>query len=105
LPEKIVESDVRRVADADLVAALCTARIVVSNDSAAMHLSALLGCRTLVIARTANVAEWIPPATKFIASTDMPRGYRPHPRYNSDDILNAWPNPEEVVRAVSEFVV
>lgn len=97
LPQGISEEQVHRLADQAAVEVLRPAQYVITNDSAAMHLAALLGCRTLVVARVTNVQEWIPPATRFVASSKMPRGYKPDPRYNSDEIIEDWPAPEEVV--------
>jgi hypothetical protein len=97
LPEGIGENQVRRLVDQAVVDLLRTAQHVITNDSSAMHLAAMLGCRTLVVARVTNIHEWVPPATQFVASPKMPRGYRPDPRYNSDERLNDWPTPEAVV--------
>jgi hypothetical protein len=97
LPPALNESDVARLVDQPLVNAFGAAQFVVTNDSSALHLAAMLGCRTLVIARVSNIHEWIPPATRFVASPQMPCGYKPDPRYNSDEALEDWPAPEEVV--------
>jgi hypothetical protein len=97
LPSALTEGDVARLVDQPLMDAFRVAEFVVTNDSAAMHLAALLGCHTLAIARVVNIAEWLPPATWFIASRKMPRGYRPDPRLTTDQELEDWPRPEEVV--------
>lgn len=90
----------QRVSDAALIAALRGAEFVIANDAGPMHLAAFLGCRTLAIARVTNIHEWLPPATKFVASPLMPRGYRPDRRYNSDEVLTGWPTPEKVAAAL-----
>jgi hypothetical protein len=97
LPDGLHEDQIHRLADQAVVDRLRNAEHVITNDSAAMHLAAMLGCRTLVIARVTNIHEWIPPATRFVASPQMPCGYKPDRRYNSDEVLEDWPAPEEVV--------
>jgi hypothetical protein len=97
LPDGLREDQIHRLADQAVVDRLRNAEHVITNDSAAMHLAAMLGCRTLVIARVTNIHEWLPPATRFVASPQMPHGYKPDPRYNSDEVLEDWPAPEEVV--------
>ena len=91
----------RCVSGAELVQALRDAEWVIANDSGPMHLAALLGCRTVALARVTNIHEWLPPATRFVASPLMPRGYRMDPRYNSDEVLSGWPSPEQVVAALN----
>lgn len=100
LPAGVGESDVKRVADEALVAALGDASLVVTNDSGPMHLAALLGCRTLAICRVTNIAEWLPPGVEYVASPKMPRGYRIDPAYNSDEVLDGWPSAEEVAQRI-----
>ena len=100
LPAGIAEKDVTRVADLALLAQLRSAEHVITNDSAPMHLAAFLGCRTTAVVRTSPVEEWAPPATGIIASAKTPRGYRPHPRYMSDDTLSDWPEIENIIEGM-----
>ena len=100
LPPALNENDVARLVDQPLMNAFGAAQFVVTNDSSALHLAAWLGCRTLVIARAVNIAEWLPPAARFIASAKMPRGYRPDPRLTAGHVLGGWPQAEEVVEAL-----
>ncbi len=100
LPRGIEEHETLRAADRTLVEALRESAHVVANDSGPMHLAALLGCRTIVVACVSNLAEWIPPRTEAVISARMPRGYRPHPRYQTDDVLSGWPEPACVAAAL-----
>jgi hypothetical protein len=105
LPAGINKADVNRALDLELVDSLRRAKYVITNDSAAMHLAALLGCRTIVIARVTNIFEWLPPATQFVASPKMPRGYRMDRRYNSDEVLTDWPTAEQIADAIGAEIV
>jgi|GEM_PF-2595395 hypothetical protein len=98
--DPVVVTGVEQARDAALVEIFRHAEWVVANDSGPMHLAAYLGCRTLAIARVTNIHEWLPPATRFVASPWMPRGYRMDPRYNSDEVLTGWPAPAEVAAAL-----
>jgi hypothetical protein len=100
LPPALNENDVARLVDQPLMNTFGAAQFVVTNDSSGLHLAALLGCRTLVIARAVNIAEWLPPVARFIASAKMPRGYRPDPRLTTDQLLEDWPRAEEVVEVL-----
>ncbi len=96
LPDGIAEDGVVRAVGIDLVTQLKTAEHVITNDSGPMHLAAFLGCRTTVLARTSPIEEWIPPGVRVLASPKIPRGYRPHRRYMSDEALPDWPSVESV---------
>jgi glycosyl transferase family 9 (putative heptosyltransferase) len=100
LPAGMGEEQVVRVANRGLVDRLHDAEYAITNDSGPMHVAALLGCRTVVVARMSNIDEWLPPCTTAVRSQDLPIGYRPHQSYNSDRVQDAWPNPEEVLRAL-----
>lgn len=95
-PDEIPNEEILRPSERDLVQILRQSGCVISNDSGPMHLSAFLGCRTLAIARVANIFEWLPPATSYLASNAMPKGYQPDYRYNSDTKLDAWPSPSAI---------
>ena len=99
LPAGINEAEVARIADQQLIAALRSATHVITNDSGPMHLAALLGCRTIAVARTSPIEEWLPPATIVVRSPATPRGYRPHRRYMSDETLSDWPSIKTVINA------
>lgn len=99
LPPGIEAARVHRVKDKALVDELRSASILICNDSGPMHLAALMGIKTIVLTRTSNIREWIPPHVIQLASSRMPWGYRPDPKYQSDEILEAWPNPDMVARA------
>jgi hypothetical protein len=98
LPAGIAETDVRRLINHELVDAFRASSHVIVNDSGPMHLAAILRCRTYPIARMSDIREWLPPATVSIESKAAPKGYRPHPGYMSDSIVDGWPSPEDVVR-------
>jgi len=101
LPPGVAEHQVRRVLDGALVEHLRGAEFVITNDSGPMHLAAFLGCRTVAVARVANVDEWLPPGALAVRAEDLPQGYRPHRAYKTDDVLSGWPSPEQVVNALS----
>jgi hypothetical protein len=98
LPDGISETDVRRLIDHELVQAFRTSSHVIVNDSGPMHLAALLRCHTHPIAHMSAIAEWLPPTTIPIEAQGTPRGYRPHPAYMSDSIVDGWPSPEDILR-------
>ena len=100
LPPDLGEEEVTRVIDDELIAELRAAGRVITNDSGPMHLAAFLGCKTTALVRTSPIEEWAPPATQIIRAAETPRGYRPHPRYMSDEILSGWPEVEKVVRSL-----
>jgi len=97
LPDGIAETEVRRLIDHPLVDAFRASTHVIVNDSGPMHLAAILRCRTHPIARISPIEEWLPPATIPIEAKDAPKGYRPHPGYMSDAVIEGWPSPEEIV--------
>jgi hypothetical protein len=97
LPAGIAEADVRRLIDQELVDAFRASSRVIVNDSGPMHLAAILRCRTSPIVRASGIREWLPPATIPIEAKGTPRGYRPHPAYMSDSVLEGWPSPEDVI--------
>lgn len=97
LPPGLREDEVMRVVDEQLIEELRSAEQVITNDSGPMHVAAFLGCRTAAVVRTSPIEEWAPPATRIVRAPEMPRGYRPHRRYMSDDILPGWPTVEEIV--------
>ncbi len=101
LPPGVEENDVLRVVDEELIETLRSAHLVITNDSGPMHVAAYLGCRTTALVRASPIEEWAPPATRIVQAPLTPRGYRPHPRYMSDDILPGWPSASEVVAALN----
>ncbi len=101
LPPRLDENEVKRVADESLVTELQLAACVITNDSGPMHVAAFLGCRTIAVARTSPIEEWAPPAVTIIRSPETPRGYRPHPRYMSDEILPDWPSVANIIASVT----
>jgi hypothetical protein len=98
LPAGIAEPDVHRFIDHELIDALRVSTHVIVNDSGPMHLAAILRCRTHPIARASSIEEWLPPTVTAIKAKAVPKGYRPHPGYMSDSVLEGWPSPEDVVR-------
>lgn len=100
LPTGAAETDVQRLINQPLVDAFRTSSHVIVNDSGPMHLAAILRCRTLPVVRTSGIQEWLPPATIAVEARDTPRGYRPHPEYMSDLVIEGWPSPEEIVKAI-----
>ena len=97
LPRGVDEAAVMRAQDQPLIELLRSAEHVITNDSGPMHLAAFLGCRTTALVRTSPIEEWVPPATRIVASDKTPRGYRPHRRYKSDEILSDWPSIAAIV--------
>jgi hypothetical protein len=98
LPEGIAESDVHRLIDRELIDALRASSHIIVNDSGPMHLAAILRCHTHPIARASSIEEWLPPTVTPVKAKSTPRGYRPHPGYMSDSVLEGWPAPEDVLR-------
>ena len=99
-PAGVRPEEVVRPTNQELVALLRSAEHVIANDSGPMHLAAFLGCRTTVLARVAQIAEWQPPGVRVIENGNLPRGYRPHPKYMSDEILDGWPTVQRVVETL-----
>lgn len=100
LPANVSESQVFRAADETLVQALRGAGLVIANDSGPMHLAALLGCATLLVARAASVEAWLPPGVQSIVAAETPRGHRPDRRYSSQVVLGGWPAPDAIIEGV-----
>ncbi len=100
LPARSTETEVTRAADQELIRLLRSAEHVITNDSGPMHLAAFLGCRTITVVRTSPIEEWLPPATRIVRSPITPRGYRPHPRYMTDEALPGWPSVSEIAAAI-----
>jgi hypothetical protein len=98
LPDGIAETEVRRLIDRELIEAFRISTHIIVNDSGPMHLAALLRCHTHPIVRASSVDEWLPPTVTAIKAKTTPKGYRPHPGYTSDSVLEGWPSPEDIVR-------
>ena len=101
LPDGVVETDVLRLKDRELVNAFRASSLIVSNDSGPMHLAALLRCRVVVLSRVACIEEWLPPATESVVSQSAPRGYRPSRSYMSDRVVEGWPTVDEIVSKIN----
>ena len=97
LPAGISENNVVRPDVVTLLDTLKSASRVITNDSGPMHLSAFLGCRTTVVSRVSNIREWLPPYVS-VAANIQPKGYRPAPKYCSDEVIDGWPSVEQVVK-------
>ena len=104
LPLGISEGSVRRLIDAELVDAFRASTLVIANDSGAMHLAAFLRCQVVSISRISSIAEWLPPSTMTVQSKRMPHGYRPDTRYMSDDPVEGWPAPAEILQRVQSIM-
>lgn len=78
--------------------------LIITNDSAPMHLGSLLGNRVLVVCNISNICEWIPPDADYVASPTMPRGYRPKREYMSDVEVADWPPVEQVLLKIESIV-
>lgn len=98
LPQGISEAEVHRVGAEELVDLLSRNQWVIANDSGPMHLAAFLGAKTFVISRVSNIEEWLPPGVIPISSSLMPKGYAPDSLYTSDEVLDGWPDPEEIAQ-------
>jgi hypothetical protein len=95
LPEGILERDVSRLVNGDLVKALASSSHVIANDSGPMHVAALLRCRTLVVANHSALKEWLPPRVVAVEADPQP-GHRPREYRPSDISFDGWPTPQEV---------
>jgi hypothetical protein len=104
LPHGLEQTSVQRVIGQPLTNLFATARCLIANDSGPMHLAAFMGCPTAVVSRASNFAEWAPPEVEVIAAQDMPRGYRPDPRYASDEILEGWPSAAQVADQTTQWL-
>lgn len=100
LPPEVSRDEVLRLENNALIEQLKASSLVITNDSGPMHLSALLGCKTISIVRASNALEWVPPHVQLIQSSLMPKGYGADQEYNSDHTLEGWPLPETVARSV-----
>lgn len=100
LPADLEESEITRAVDGALVDQFQSASYVITNDSGPMHVAAFLGCRTTALVRTSPIEEWAPPGVSIVRSSQTPIGYRPHPRYMSDESLPGWPSIEAVVQSL-----
>lgn len=98
LPAGVAETDVRRLINQPLVDAFRASSHIIVNDSGPMHLAAILRRHTSPVVRVSGIREWLPPATIPIEAKLIPRGYRPHPTYMSDAVIEGWPSPEEIVQ-------
>jgi len=98
LPPGLLESDVSRLIDGDLVGELLSCTHLIANDSGPMHLGALLRCRTIVLSNRAAIAEWLPPEVIAVQPGDSPRGY--HAPRLSDTVFAFWPHPQQVVESL-----
>jgi hypothetical protein len=96
MPMAGVHIDRPDLTGSELLRCFRSAGLVIANDSGPMHVAAYLGCRTLCVAGTANLKEWLPPAVHAVVSDTMPNGYRPMPNYMSDQVHSRWPDPEAV---------
>lgn len=102
LPEGVEEHSILRIQDEALIKEIQSAEFVITNDSGPMHLAAILGGRTLALARVSDLTEWSPPEVHFLGP-NMPRGYRPHSRYSSDEILPGWPKVPAITEYISQW--
>jgi Glycosyltransferase family 9 (heptosyltransferase) len=92
-----VHIDLPDLAGTELLRCFRSAGVVIANDSGPMHVAAYLGCKTVCVAGTANLKEWLPPSVHPVVSDTMPTGYRPMPNYMSDQVHSEWPDPELLV--------
>jgi ADP-heptose:LPS heptosyltransferase len=83
-----------------LIRELQDADLAIVNDSAPMHLAALLGVPTVAVARIGNIEVWRPPGIDAVCSPHMPTGYHPANGYTSDEVVQGWPEPEAVLHRV-----
>lgn len=99
LPEGIVEGDVSRLVNGDLVEALTGSSYVIANDSGPMHVAALLRCRTLVVTNHGAMKEWLPPTVIAVEADPQP-GHRPLEYRPSDVCFDGWPAPEKIAETL-----
>ena len=104
IPEDFKESDLIRAQDEELINKLRSADLFVTNDSGPMHLAALMGIHTLVIARASNILVWKAPNVHSIYSECMPKGYAPDRLYDSDKVLSGWPSPEVLMTKIRNLL-
>ena len=98
--DDFVDPNLIQVQDEELIDRIRSADLFLTNDSGPMHLAALLGVNTLVIARASNIHAWKAPNVHTIYSEWMPKGYSPDRGYDSDKILNGWPSPEDLMMKI-----
>ena len=103
LPAAVREADVCRLVNHELVHAFRASSLVVVNDSGPMHLAALLRCRTLPLCRVSSTELWLPPMVTPLRAVDVPKGYQPHSRYMSDEVIDDWFSPEVIVREIERL--
>ncbi len=102
LPGGVGETEVMRPSFDDLIPLLDESGLVITNDSGPMHLAAWAGARVLTLSMISNIDEWLPPGASAVSSSRMPRGYMPLKEYTSDEVLEGWPEPSDIVDRVGE---
>lgn len=105
LPRGLNEKDVSRISDMEIVKEFRKAEFAVTNDSGPMHLAAIIGCKTIAIARISDINQWLPPEGRAVVSPKMPYGFCPDPDYASDVVLDDWPIPDNVIEVLIEWKV
>ena len=98
LPADVQETEVRRLVDRELVDAFRASSLVIVNDSGPMHLAALLRRPTLPLCRVSSTELWLPPAVVPLRAATTPKGYRPHSRYMSDQVVDDWFPPQTILQ-------
>lgn len=103
LPYGIEENEVLRSSDTEIVNEFKNVEFAITNDSGPMHLAALIGCKTIAVARISDINQWLPPGSVSVKSKKMPHGYRPDPYYASDKTVDGWPAPDDLVKTLIDW--
>lgn len=103
LPSGISESIVERLAGEALVRRCHGLATVIANDSGPMHVAAMAGCRTMVLARVGAIRQWLPPRAMAIYDKSMMNGYGVSSAYESHDPGGEWPGVENILRILTSM--
>jgi hypothetical protein len=103
IPNNLSKEDAVVVDWVRLIDEFQTAQFVIANDSGPMHLAAFLGVTTMVLGRISNLDEWGPPGIIRMESKSVPKGYYTESEYETDNVLDGWPDPAAVAGLISKL--
>jgi ADP-heptose:LPS heptosyltransferase len=92
-----------RVADEELLDCFNSADLIITNDSAPMHIGAALGKKVAVLTSMFDIREWIPPGEVLAMERTPQKGYRGRKEFRGDSVVankSLWLSPEEILGAL-----
>jgi len=99
LAPDVVEQDVVRLANRELVERLAAATHVVANDSGPMHVAAMLRRRTVCVTNHSAMREWLAPGVVLLERNGH-AGHRATEVKPSERIFSGWPSAKDVAKQV-----